>query len=502
MATTTSTMLLSLLILAVAVINPTSAFVSKINTHASSLPSTVQLSASSSDDDQGPYGLSRRQIGELTIAGIGLGGSFLATREVTPQDYGLWGILPVGTYKQKKTLLEEIVPNTIWTLDQKFGILNVQVPVRTTIIKLDGGGLFVYNPVAPTPECLSYINDLVSKHGPVKHIVIGSVALEHKVYGSVLSQKFPKAQVWIQPGQYSFPVNLPSTFLGYPKNTKLIPQDPNDAPDDWKLSGLQYLTLGPFISRDGAFGETVFYHQATKTLICTDTVFEVNDKYEDIPKILLNDPTPIIYHARNTVTDIIDPADKRMLEQGYRRIVLFGLYFTPSGIVIKDVNTALAERRPDINPDFAGIYPWDWIGNKDIESFNALKGGLVVAPILQTLILNRNPIETLDFADKVAKWDIKRIIPCHFNNNLTKYNGNDFRNAYKFLEASGVPNGLPKPLDSDIAFLRQSEVGLIESGAIAKCPPLPGTNKVTREQILKETVYNCRDNICAQQSQP
>jgi Domain of unknown function (DUF4336) len=44
------------------------------------------------------------------------------------------------------------------------------------------GGLFVYNPVAPsrahgTRECLGLVNDLVERYGPVKHIVLGSIAL-------------------------------------------------------------------------------------------------------------------------------------------------------------------------------------------------------------------------------------------------------------------------------------------------------------------------------------
>jgi len=43
----------------------------------------------------------------------------------------------------------------------------------------------------------------------------------------------------------------------------------------------------------------------------------------------------------------------------------------------------------------------------------SVRGGLLVAPILQKLILNRNPVEVLDFADKVAQWDIERIIPAH-----------------------------------------------------------------------------------------
>jgi hypothetical protein len=93
--------------------------------------------------------LSRRQLGELTVAAIGLGGTFLGTRESTPIDYGLWGILPVGTYRQKKTIRQTLAEDQIWTLDQKFGILNVQVPQRTVIVRLQEGGLFVYNPVVP-----------------------------------------------------------------------------------------------------------------------------------------------------------------------------------------------------------------------------------------------------------------------------------------------------------------------------------------------------------------
>jgi hypothetical protein len=276
--------------------------------------------------------LSRRQLGELTVAAIGLGGTFLGTRESTPIDYGLWGILPVGTYRQKKTIRQTLVENQIWTLDQKFGILNVQVPQRTVIVRLKEGGLFVYNPVAATHECLELVNDLVRKYGPVKHIVLGSVALEHKVYTGVFAQKFKKAQVWLQPGQYSFPSNLPISFLGFPQGrTRTIPS-PQEAPQEWR-DNFEFLTLGPIISKDGAFGETVVYHPSTKTLICTDTVVEVS---EDVPAIYDYDPSPLLYHARDTITNVVqDTPETRKI--GWRRVQLFGLFFQPSAIEIKDV---------------------------------------------------------------------------------------------------------------------------------------------------------------------
>jgi len=134
-----------------------------------------------------------------------------------------------------------------------------------------------------------------------------------------------------------------------------------------------------------------------------------------------------------------------------------------------------------------------------MASFKAISGGLLVAPILQKLILNRNPIEVLDFADRVSQWPIQRIIPAHLKNNL-QFTGKDYRAAFSFLEAGGVPAGLPKPLDADFKTLADAEINLLESGAIAKCPPFPG-GKYSREEILAQTIYQCRAGICGQQSE-
>lgn len=93
----------------------------------------------------------------------------------------------------------------MWTFDQLQGILYVIVPVRMTVIKLEntpGGGLFVYAPVAPTGECIAMMRKLEAEHGPVKHIVLGTLGLEHKVFAGPFAQRFPQAQVWFTPGQY------------------------------------------------------------------------------------------------------------------------------------------------------------------------------------------------------------------------------------------------------------------------------------------------------------
>lgn len=205
-------------------------------------------------------------------------------------------------------------------------------------------------------------------------------------------------------------------------------------------------------------------HKATKTLLVTDTSLQVTD---EVPAIYDTDPKPLLYHARDSVTDIVQDTPE-VRRRGWRRLVIFGLFFTPSAIDIQDPATALKERRPDINSDFAGIYPWTWVGDEE-ASWKGLTGNgkPLVAPILQTLLLNRSPVEVLDFADAVSSWDFNRIIPAHLKNNL-QFTGKDYRGAFGFLEESGPPPGFPRPLKADLQTLLDAEASLIESGAIGE----------------------------------
>lgn len=45
----------------------------------------------------------------------------------------------------------------------------------------------MYAPVAATRECLALLQPLIDAHGPVKHIVLPAVAVEHKVSAKVLA---------------------------------------------------------------------------------------------------------------------------------------------------------------------------------------------------------------------------------------------------------------------------------------------------------------------------
>lgn len=61
---------------------------------------------------------------------------------------------------------------------QPQGFFNVTTPIRTTVVRLQDGRLWVHAPVAPTKECLRLLGEI---GGEVAYIVLPTTAFEHKV---------------------------------------------------------------------------------------------------------------------------------------------------------------------------------------------------------------------------------------------------------------------------------------------------------------------------------
>ena len=106
-----------------------------------------------------------------------------------------FSLLPLTGAERRKTVEKMVVRDSVWTHDQIQGVVNVNVPVRQTVIKLADGGLWVHNPVAPTAECISMVQALEAKHGAVRHIVLGTLGLEHKALAGPFTRCFPLAKV-------------------------------------------------------------------------------------------------------------------------------------------------------------------------------------------------------------------------------------------------------------------------------------------------------------------
>jgi len=371
-----------------------------------------------------------------------------------PNDFSwpFWHTVPIYPYSKRRTLRKEVIKDTVWTFDQLQGIFYVVVPIRMTVVKLSKGGLLIYAPVAPTPECIRLVKELVAKHGDVKYIILPTISgLEHKVFVGPFARYFPNAQVFVAPSQWSFPLNLPLSWLGFPsKRTFILPEDCTKAPF---ADEFDYAIVGPIYLGAGKFAEVAFFHKTTSTLLVTDSVVVIP---EEAPEIVQIDPYPLLFHARdNSWERVFDsPANRR---KGWQRVSLFAFYFRPS--VLETIKLGQAFRDSLKAPDrsrkaYFGLYPFKWQKNWK-QSFDALRGGgrLLVAPILQTLILNRAPQETIDWADKIASWDFQRIVPCHFDCPIAA-SPSQFRQAFGFLEKgySGF--------EEDFELLREIDEGL------------------------------------------
>ncbi|WP_442942420.1 DUF4336 domain-containing protein [Nostoc sp.] len=391
-------------------------------------------------------------------------------QQIHPKDFSwrLWPVLPLYPYGRRQTIRKEVVKDTIWNFDQIQGIFYVVVPIRMTVVKLETGGLLIYAPVAPTPECIRLVNELVVEHGNVKYIILPTISgIEHKVFVGPFARYFPTAQVFVAPHQWSFPLNLPLSWLGLPpKRTHVLPEDSSKTPF---ADEFDYAMLGPIELGPGRFAEVAFFHKRSHTLLVTDSVLSIS---EDPPAIVLLDPYPLLFHARDRASDIVADIEVNR-RKGWQRICLFALYFQPSALYIPQWSQVLQDglKAPERSRKaYFGLYPFKWHPDW-LRSFDALRGNgrLFVAPILQMLILNRAPKETIEWADKVASWDFQWIIPCHFDSPI-KAEPHQFRQAFSFLEKQPAVNGglLSRYLlpEEDFKLLKEIDTGLNKFGIV------------------------------------
>lgn len=390
--------------------------------------------------------------------------------QIHAQDFSwrFWPVVPIYPYGQRRTIRKEVIKDTIWTFDQLQGIFYVVVPIRMTVIKLKKGGLLVYAPVAPTGECTRLLNELVTKHGDIKYIILPTISgIEHKVFVGPFARRFPHAQIFVAPGQWSFPLNLPLSWLGLPgKRTRILPENSQEAPF---AEDFDYAILGPIDLGLGKFAEVAFFHKRSHTLLVTDTIVSVP---AEPPAIVQLDPYPLLYHAKDQAFDmVLDTPANRL--KGWQRVTLFALYFSPSTLKVPTWNQIWrdAQKAPERSKKaYFGFFPFQWQENWQ-DSFDILRGNgrIFVAPILQSLILNRAPQETINWADHVAKWDFQWLIPCHFDAPI-KAEPQQFRQAFGFLETQplgGVvsSNSYLLPED-DFKLLRDIDAGLNKLGIL------------------------------------
>lgn len=311
---------------------------------------------------------------------------------------------PLGPFFERRTIRKEVDKGRIWTFEQEqaLGFSSVTTNTRMTVIKLRTGGLWVHAPIAPTKECIQLLNEL---EAPVQYIVLPTFAYEHKIFVGPFSRKFPKAQIWVAPRQWSWPLNLPLEFFGIFSAKVLRDMDksvPWASEIDQKVLSSPEVGIGPYV-------EVAFYHKPLRTLLVTDAVIFVPEKPpEVVSKEALLDAAKnglavkLLSKGKEVPDDpIVD--DERTRQRGWERMVLQILFLGPSDLL------------------------------EPKNSFSKMSQKLIVSPIIKTLVFSKVPEKVMLWVDSiVSDWRFKRIIPCHFAAPISA-SPSDFKAAFAFL---------------------------------------------------------------------
>ncbi|GMY13624.1 hypothetical protein FCV25MIE_08863 [Fagus crenata] len=264
---------------------------------------------------------------------------------------------PLGPFLNRRTIRTEAVKGCIWLFkqEQALGFSSVSTNIRMTVIKLKSGGLWVHAPIAPTEECIQLVKELGA---PVEYIVLPTFAYEHKIFVGPFSRKFPRAQIWVAPRQWSWPLNLPLEFLGIFR-AKALKDDPLSTP--WADEIEHKILSSPEVVN------VAFYHKRSRTLLVTDAViFVPRQPPECISKESLlasakNGLAVKILSKGKEVPEEPVVDNKKNLQKGWERMVLQILFLGPSNL---------------LEPN---------------ASFVQMSQKLIVSPIVKTLVFSKVP---------------------------------------------------------------------------------------------------------------
>ena len=330
------------------------------------------------------------------------------------QQWPWWPLLPLYPYGKRATHFEELIPGQVWSFEQLQGVYYVAVPIRLTVVKVPGG-LMLVNPLPPTQELRNGLATLEAEHGPVNAIVLPTASgLEHKLPLGPLARAFPDAELWVCPGQWSFPVQLPLSWLGVPaKRTKILLTDGVPHPEV-----CQWISLGPLDLGVGRFQEISCLHQPSGALVITDALVGIHSKP---PAIFDRDPTPLLFHARDRGDQPLSDSPETR-RRGWARLVLFASYLRPHCLRVPAMAELLRYAfRPGLRSWKAhfGVYPFDWQDGWQ-EDADALMGDdeakVQVAPVLERLVLPRAQQAITSWLEQLESLSgLTWVIPAHYS---------------------------------------------------------------------------------------
>jgi hypothetical protein len=347
---------------------------------------------------------------------------------------------PLYGEDSRETRLIEIVPGEVYALEQNLALGPLETPLRCVVVKLKDGTTWVHAPLAPTNEFF----ELAESVGPVKHVVVPTYALEHKIFAKPALERWPSAKLWVAPGQFSFPVNVPAAkvfgrepdgVLGvrgdasgdacdgamtlpgetFTDVSSLTTKNASDPPWLDEIA-CDVLRCGRFAiaGQDVTLYEATFLHKKSKTLIVTDCVAYVP---RAIP--VLQTPEKLLLVGKRSTDDPQPPDTFENRVAGWKKMALLVTYFFP-------------EHEELVRP---GLVEWSdgWE-----ENFDALAERLLVPPVVRATLYNQNPERVKTYVDRVCKeWEFDKVVPAHWAGPVAAGPA-EFERAFRFLEDNSL----------------------------------------------------------------
>ena len=149
----------------------------------------------------------------------------------------------------------------LWDLEREARMLGgVRLPVRATLVRLPDGGLLAHSPIRLDPG----VGEAVAALGPVRHLVAPNRF--HHLGLADWKARFPEALLWGPPGLAAKRKDL--AFAGILDGGAPSPS-PSPSPP-WAA------TLRPLaLAGCAPLGEVVFLHAASRSLLCSDLLFNI-----------------------------------------------------------------------------------------------------------------------------------------------------------------------------------------------------------------------------------
>lgn len=150
----------------------------------------------------------------------------------------------------------ERVTDDLWTAQDTLRFPGgVHMPVRMTVVRLDGGGLWLHSPLRLTEDLVAQVSAL----GPVQHLVAPNCL--HHLFIGAWQRRFPDARMHGAPGLAAKRPDL--TFDATLGEAATTAPAWGDDIDHLAIQGAPRLN------------ESVFLHRPSRTLLVTDFAFNL-----------------------------------------------------------------------------------------------------------------------------------------------------------------------------------------------------------------------------------